>query len=79
MSKKDFTKTAKQGIDNLIKPTADTVNIETETYAKTSLEVPEALYLEFKGNYLIPKKITLKEFVKEAMEIALAELKATKK
>lgn len=77
--KKDFTNAVKRGIDNLIQDSTPVNNEENiEPLAKTSIQVPEALYMEFKMYYLIPKKINLKDFVKEAMQKALLEEKREK-
>lgn len=66
---KNFKKEAKTGLDALIQPTvSDTPKIEKENTIKTSFEIEESLYIEFKLKYLIPNKMTLKDFIINSMK-----------
>jgi len=67
MAKKSFT----SGIDNLITSTMPTKREELQREqknTKTSLILPENLYLDFKIKYLVPQKITLKDFIIDEMK-----------
>lgn len=75
MAKKSFLKEAQTGIDSLITPTTQELEQKPEKNTKTSLILPEDLYIEFRVKYLVPNKISLKEFIVNEMEKTLSSIK----
>lgn len=57
-------------------PTQEVVSgMVTEEVQRTTLQIPSALYVEFKRNYLLKYNTTLKDFVISKMTQALEEEK----
>lgn len=73
MAKKDFRTTAQGGLDSLIKQTSNEQTEIQEKDYKTSLILPESIYLKFKGSYLTPRKQSFKDFIVESMKAKLKE------
>lgn len=76
MAKKDFRTTAQGGLDSLIKQTSNEQPEQSEIQEKdykTSLILPESIYLKFKGSYLTPRKQSFKDFIVESMKAKLKE------
>lgn len=73
MAKKDFRTTAQGGLDSLIKQTSNEQPEIQEKDYKTSLILPESIYLKFKGSYLTPRKQSFKDFIVESMKAKLKE------
>lgn len=73
MAKKNFRTNAQGGLDSLIKQTSNEQTEIQEKDYKTSLILPESIYLKFKGSYLTPRKQSFKDFIVESMTVKLEE------
>lgn len=73
MAKKTFRTSAQGGLDSLIKQTSNEQPEIQEKDYKTSLILPESIYLKFKGSYLTPRKQSFKDFIVESMKAKLKE------
>lgn len=43
-------------------------------YTRTTIDIPQELYIRFKSKFLVPKQMTLKDFVISKMESELKKI-----